>query len=132
MIWHIGGHGLGDYQTDLTEADANSDWPMENQAEDVFRPDGTYPYHQIFDYSEPANLELSDGTLSHFVIEDYFTNGNTINIDFEVNYLSTKSSIATAYNNGRKLFRDSSGKYHLVYETEGEVYYQHSTDGGSS
>ncbi|MGQ9561476.1 MAG: hypothetical protein ACUVWA_13285 [Candidatus Oleimicrobiaceae bacterium] len=114
LIWRIAGHGLSDYQTDLIEANANSGWPMENQAEDVFRPDGTYPYHRIFDYSTPADLKLSDGTLSHFAVDNYWANGEIIIVDFKVNYLTSKSAEATAFNNGRRLLRDSDGKYHLL------------------
>jgi len=34
------------------------------------------------------------------------------------------SSIATAYNSGRRLVRDSSGKYYLVFESGGEIFYR--------
>ena len=132
LIWRIRGDGLNENQTQLILADKDPGTAMENQAEDVFRPDGTYPYHKIFDHSSPATLKLSDSTLSHLVVDDYFTNGNTINIDFQVNYLSSKSSTATAYNSSRKLVRDSGSNYHLIYEAEGEINYQYSADGGNS
>jgi len=51
---------------------------------------------------------------------------------FHKSYLASNSADATASNSGRKLVRDSGGAYHLVYETAGEVYYQKSTDGGST
>ncbi len=44
----------------------------------------------------------------------------------------SESAVATAFNNSRKLLRDSSGKYHLVYESDGEIFYQYSTDNGAS
>jgi hypothetical protein len=132
LIWRIRGDGLNENQTQLILADKDPGTAMENQAEDVFRPNGVYPYHKIFDHSAPATLKLSDSTLSHLVVDDYFTNGDTINIDFKVNYLSSKSSTATAYNSSRKLVRDSGSNYHLIYEAEGEINYQYSADGGNS
>jgi|GEM_PF-1665358 len=39
---------------------------------------------------------------------------------------------ATSSNNGRRMVRDSNGKYHLVYESLGEIYYSYSTDNGST
>ncbi len=51
---------------------------------------------------------------------------------FRKSHLTSNSAEATASNNSRKLVRDSGGTYHLVFETWGEIYYQKSTDGGSS
>ena len=42
------------------------------------------------------------------------------------------SSSATAYNNGRRLNRDSGNHYHLVFGSGGETFYRKSTAGGAS
>lgn len=39
------------------------------------------------------------------------------------------SSAATAHNNGRRLARDGSGNYHLVFASEGEIFYRKSIGG---
>jgi hypothetical protein len=39
---------------------------------------------------------------------------------------------ATAYNNGRRLIKDGSGNYHLVFSSGGEIFYHKTTDGGST
>jgi len=36
----------------------------------------------------------------------------------------SQSPTATAYNSGRRLVRDSSGNYHLVFESGGEIFYR--------
>ncbi|MDW7680039.1 MAG: S8 family serine peptidase, partial [bacterium] len=42
------------------------------------------------------------------------------------------SSLATAYNNGRRLIRDDNNCYHLVYQSGGEIFYRRSDPGGNS
>jgi len=42
------------------------------------------------------------------------------------------SQTATAYNNGRRLVRDSNNRYHLVYESGGEIIYRRTNVGGTS
>ena len=42
------------------------------------------------------------------------------------------SSLTTAYNNGRRLIRDGNNRYHLVFESGGEIFYCRSNVGGSS
>jgi len=42
------------------------------------------------------------------------------------------SSFATAYNNGRRLIRDSNNRYHLVFESGSEIFYRRSNIGGTS
>jgi hypothetical protein len=49
-----------------------------------------------------------------------------------LNYLISNSADATASNSGRKLVRESNGKYRLVYESEGEIYYQNSATGNGN
>ncbi len=78
--------------------------------------------------SNPSS-NIRNGPRSGFALTNIAVNGNGISADAYVNYLVSNSTDATASNNARKLVRDSSGKYHLVYESEGEVYYQHSTTG---
>ena len=45
--------------------------------------------------------------------------------------LPTNSATALAANNSRKLARDATGNYHLVFETEGEVCYEKLTSSGA-
>ncbi len=68
---------------------------------------------------------------SHAAITNLQAVGSTIKIDVFKNWWST-STTATAYNTGRKLILESSGKCHLVHESGGEVYYQYSVDNGVS
>ncbi len=42
------------------------------------------------------------------------------------------SQTATAYNNGRRLVRDSNNRYHLLYESGGEIIYRRTNVGGTS
>jgi len=42
------------------------------------------------------------------------------------------SSTATAYNNGRRLIRDGNNRYHLVFESCGEIFYRRSNIGGTN
>ncbi|MEA3431957.1 MAG: FlgD immunoglobulin-like domain containing protein, partial [candidate division WOR-3 bacterium] len=46
-------------------------------------------------------------------------------------HMYSYSPKATAYNNGRRIVRDSKGRYHLVYESDGKVYYTYSDDNGT-
>ena len=133
LIWDIyrNNYWIDNY-VDLIEADGNPENTPESLPTDIFRPDGPFPYRKIFDYSSPATLKFRDGTLSHFAVDNYTANGDTITLNFRLNYLTSNSAEATAFDNGRRLLRDSDGKYHLVYETEGQIYYQLSTDGGST
>ncbi|MBC6951683.1 hypothetical protein DWB58_27480, partial [candidate division KSB1 bacterium] len=78
--------------------------------------------------SNPSS-NIRNGPRSGFALTNIAVNGNGISADAYVNYLVSNSTDATASNNARKLVRDSSGNYHLVYESEGEIYYQHSTTG---
>ncbi len=43
----------------------------------------------------------------------------------------TNSSEATAFNNSRKLVRDGTGNYHLVFESDGEICYEKLTGAGA-
>jgi len=56
----------------------------------------------------------------------------TANADVKARYkahLGTNSTVATAYNNQRKLVYDGT-TYHLIYESAGEIYYTSSSDNG--
>lgn len=50
---------------------------------------------------------------------------------YKGNMVST-TSLATGYNNGRRMVRDDNGKLHMVYEDNGEIWYTSSTNDGSS
>ncbi len=133
LIWNIkGSNPEVANAVDLSEADNDPANDPTSLPYDIFRPDGAYPYQKIFDYSSPAKLKFRDGSLSHFAVDNYTANGDVITVDFKTGYLSSNSAEATAMNGSRKLVRDTGGAYHLVYETEGEIYYQKSTNGGNS
>ena len=85
LIWDIKYSSLGS-GTNTIKADNDGGSGMDNQAQDMFRPYGAYPYHRISDYSSPADLKLSSTQYSHFSIDNYYENGNTITIDFIPNY----------------------------------------------
>ncbi|MCK4256589.1 hypothetical protein KAX35_06855, partial [candidate division WOR-3 bacterium] len=38
------------------------------------------------------------------------------------------TNLATAYNNGRKIIRDSDGRIHIVYQSDGYIYYAYTDD----
>jgi len=62
-----------------------------------------------------------------------FRNSNADAYTARVNRPPTSnSSLATAYNSGRRFMRTSNGTLHLVYPTNGEAYYAKSTDAGTS
>jgi subtilisin family serine protease len=42
------------------------------------------------------------------------------------------STTATASNNGRRMIKDSSGRYHLIFESGAEIFYRRSNVGGTS
>ncbi len=133
LIWDILGSDVSaDTAVNLIEADNTPINNFASMPNDIFRPTGAFPYQKIYDYSSPATLKLRDGTLSRFSVENYTANGNTITVNFKTKLLHSGSSNATAYNNSRKLVRDSSGAYHLVYESDGNIYHIKSTDGGST
>lgn len=44
----------------------------------------------------------------------------------------TSSADATAYNNSRKLVRDSAGNYHLTFESDGEICYEKWINSGTA
>jgi len=45
------------------------------------------------------------------------------------NVNKSNSKLATAYNNGRRMVVDNYGRYHLVFEVDGNIYYRYSDDG---
>jgi len=47
-------------------------------------------------------------------------------------HLASSATRATASNNGRRLIRDNGGKWHLVYQDHGHIYYTYSTNDGAS
>lgn len=50
----------------------------------------------------------------------------------EPSALRSTSSTATAQNSQRKMIRDAAGRYHMVYESGGEIWYTRSIDGGTT
>ncbi len=44
----------------------------------------------------------------------------------------SNSSAATAYNTGRRLIHDSNNRYHLVFQSGGEIFYRRSDSGGNN
>ncbi|MCF8395307.1 MAG: glycoside hydrolase, partial [Melioribacteraceae bacterium] len=80
----------------------------------------------------------SVGGDSYCVWTDY--RDNTANIYYSLvnslDYYSEENKSvdqnATAGNNGRKVVRDGSGNYHIVFSSGGEIFYHKTTDGGSS
>jgi hypothetical protein len=50
--------------------------------------------------------------------------GGTVVIQGSGKILASNSAEATAFNNSRKIARDASGNYHVVFETEGEICYE--------
>ncbi len=72
------------------------------------------------------------GDPTGFAITNISASATTMTATFHSSYLVSNSADATASNGSRKIVRDSGGAYHLVYETTGEIYYQKSTDGGST
>ncbi|MCK6621004.1 MAG: T9SS type A sorting domain-containing protein [Calditrichaceae bacterium] len=55
----------------------------------------------------------------------------TITAEYKGHLVSTTST-ATAYSNSRKVAVDQSGRWHMVYEDNGQIYYTYSTDNGQS
>jgi hypothetical protein len=86
--------------------------------------------NQIFHPLSIPNSNKLNGTRSGFGLTNIsLISGTGVSANAFINYLVSNSSDATSFNNSRKLLRDSVGKYHLVYESEGEIYYQYSTNG---
>ncbi|MDI6767744.1 MAG: M43 family zinc metalloprotease [Bacteroidota bacterium] len=56
---------------------------------------------------------------------------DVVKAQYKGHLLSSKST-ATGNNNQRKIVRDASGVYHMVYESGGEIWYTKSTNGGAA
>jgi len=61
-----------------------------------------------------------------------FTSSSAVAVAKYKAHLYSNSSSVTAPNGQRKIIRDNSGNYHMVYESAGEIFYTKSTDGGTS
>ncbi len=62
-------------------------------------------------------------------------NGNNMSIDFYTTLENTTfsaSTEATALNNQRKLCATSDGRIHMVFESEGEIFYRRTTTNGTT
>ena len=91
LIWNILGTGNGGATIDLIEADGITG-EGGVVADDIFRPDGSYAYQSIHDYSYPATLRRYFGSASKFAVENYTQNGNSISVDFKTNFIKTSWS----------------------------------------
>ena len=86
---------------------------------------GNYPAEYDYTSYEPygeRNIEVGYGRLNTYqalLLTLCYSN-------------KSQSSLATAYNNGRRLIKDDNNCYHLVYESGGEIFYRRSNPGGSS
>jgi M6 family metalloprotease-like protein len=86
LIWKITSPSYASgYSLVLADNDPD-DSDITNIANNMFRPDGSYPYNDISDYSSPANLKLGSTEYSHFAIIDYTQNSNSITVDLMINY----------------------------------------------
>lgn len=76
---------------------------------------------------------LTQGTTYYYKLFAYNNNyAYSIVTDFTAtpHKTATTSTVATAYNNQRKMVYDGTN-YHMVYETGGEIYYTFSNDNGA-
>ena len=78
------------------------------------------------------NTQNFGGNRTGFAITNISASPTTMTAILHQSYLASNSTNATTSNNSRKLVRESSGAYHLVFESDGETYYQNSIDGGTS
>lgn len=88
--------------------------------------------------SPGANVTISSGavvtiqgTLS-IASNVTISGGGTIVTSGSGKIYVTSSTDATAYNNSRKLVRDSAGNYHLVFESDGEICYEKWSNSGTA
>ena len=61
-----------------------------------------------------------------------FTSGSAVATAKYKAHLGSSSSSVTAPNMQRKIIRDASGNYHMVYESGGAIWYTRSTNGGTT
>ncbi|MBD3290455.1 hypothetical protein GF337_16745, partial [candidate division KSB1 bacterium] len=104
LIWRIDDDGLGIDDVNILAADNDVTNTWANKAEDLFRPDGSYPYNRISDYSSPKNLKLTGSEYSHFAIDNYTQNSNAIIIDFITNYWQGIIATNTIWNSTPGLY----------------------------
>lgn len=79
----------------------------------------------------PGAVVTVQGTLS-IASNVTITGGGTIVTSGSGKIYVTSSADATAYNNSRKLVRDSAGNYHLVFESDGEICYEKWINSGTA
>ncbi len=121
---------------DLRRADNNSNVVLEGMPH-VSDGDLGDPYpgstnNQTISMATTPNTNNISGEPTGFAVINIPTSAATMTVNFRRSYLASNSADATGFNNSRKLVRDAGGAYHLVFGTGGEIYYQKSTDGGSS
>ncbi|MCK4328982.1 T9SS type A sorting domain-containing protein [candidate division WOR-3 bacterium] len=59
--------------------------------------------------------------------EDIYKVGMGIDTVF-IPWQKSDTNLATAYNNGRKIIRDTDGRIHIVYQSDGYIYYAYTDD----
>jgi len=60
-----------------------------------------------------------------------FHQDNTTVMALYKGHLASENSMATGYNNARRVVRDGSGTYHMVYEDNNEIWYTSSSNGST-
>lgn len=53
-------------------------------------------------------------------------------LSFKVDAWTWQDTLASGYNNGRKMVYDSNGTLHMVWDIGADIYYQNSTDNGQT
>ena len=75
-------------------------------------------------------MSLADSTLSVVWTEDtddIYKVGMGMDTVF-IPWQKSQTHLATSYNNGRKLIRDADGRVHIVYQSDGNIFYTYTDD----
>ena len=92
LIWNILGQGLNLLATDLIEADNQNVEDPVNMSNDVFRP-SVYITGKINDITTPTDLNLRNGSFSSFAISNYFSTGNPLTVNFQINFVAPPTNL---------------------------------------
>lgn len=85
-------------------------------------------YPAYFQSWTGSNVQFQNITVSETGIVFTGTTGNEATAHYKA-YLRSSSTVPTATSGQRKIIRDVSGTYHMVYESAHEIWYSKSTDG---